>query len=159
MPCVTWTWAWFWTQPVPAVQCPVGWTSGCGLPGEALCKHQTLHSPDGGTYCSKKKKKSHLKAWKVQSTSCSQCNHSRFTEHTPAVRPFDNACIALPGFISLLVSLGSPPNCILHLWERILSSGHSIDSLVTYSHHTLDISQLKCFKSQIYKKNCLTMEQ
>lgn len=50
---ITWMWVWFWTQPVPAVQCPVGWTGGCGLPGVELCKRRTLHSPGGGTCCTK----------------------------------------------------------------------------------------------------------
>lgn len=38
--------------------------------------------------------------------------------HTPSIRPFDNAGVALSCFVSLLIPFGSPPNRIFHLQQE-----------------------------------------
>ena len=66
---------------------------------------------------------------------------SGLTWHTPAIRPFDDACVALSGFVSLLVFLGSPPNRVLHLREKGIKCGHS----KTKINHTWNLLTRKIF--------------
>lgn len=47
------------------------------------------------------------------------CGLVKPTQSAPAIRPLDNARVALSCFIPVLVPPGSPPNCIFHLKEKI----------------------------------------
>lgn len=43
----------------------------------------------------------------------------------PAIRPLDNASVALSRFIALLIPSGTPPNCIFHLRKKYKMNYHS----------------------------------